>query len=132
MGKEIPSGVEVEVGGLAEGSQALLNLVINLDVLPLVLPFCEFRLVELLLEFGLHQGYLLLSRPALIDELLRSARWASQHSMLQKYISNEIKHHYFNYPSKLSYSIEGCVCWGSKHRCICFTFISDAFSYPKI
>jgi hypothetical protein len=100
VGEEVPSGVEVEVGRLAEGSKPLLDLVINFDVLPLVLPFGEFGLVELLLEFGLHRRDLLLGRPALVDELLRSARWASQHSMLQKYIYNEIKRHYFNYPSK--------------------------------
>jgi hypothetical protein len=58
---------------LAEGGKALLDLVINFDVLPLVLPFGEFGLVELLLELRLHCRDLLLGRSSLVDQLLRPA-----------------------------------------------------------
>lgn len=51
----VPSNLQIDSCGLSEGGQSLLDLIVNLDVLTLILPFGEFLLVELLLQLGLHR-----------------------------------------------------------------------------
>jgi hypothetical protein len=70
---KILSDLEVGLGGLAEGSQFLANLIVNLDMFAFVLPTGELRVMEFLLEFGLHVDQFFLLGAALIDELFCAA-----------------------------------------------------------
>lgn len=88
MSNGVPSDLQVGGCGLSKGGQTLLDLVIDLDVLPLILPLGELLLVKLLFKLGLHVGHLLLLRATLVDELLGSAGRTRQHRCYKKYIHN--------------------------------------------
>jgi hypothetical protein len=59
--------LQIDGCGLSERGQSLLDLIVNLDVLTLILPFGEFLLVELLLQLSLHRRHFLLLGTTLVD-----------------------------------------------------------------
>jgi hypothetical protein len=74
-------------GLLAEGSQFLLDLVVNLDSAALVLPLRELRLVELLLQLRLHTHQLVLLRTTLVNQLLGTTARSCQHRCYRNIIT---------------------------------------------